>query len=143
MIHLLQKGFIEKYLCWFTHKEPYFPYETMVEWMVGSTSSSNNIDKVVDDNSNSYMSIVMDVMRMNHNYSYDCSIVNEKPNVDTLRCFDLLKNFNKLLWDGCTNHNKLLVVVQMFITKSGHRLSKADMVESSNERETFYLKGIG
>jgi len=54
-----------------------------------------------------------------------------------------LKNFNKLLWDGCTNHNKLLVVVQMFITKSGHRLSMADMVEWSNERETFYLKGIG
>lgn len=59
MIHLLQKGFIEKYLCCFTHKEPYFPYEPMTEWMAGSTSASSNMHIVVDDNNNSYMSIVI------------------------------------------------------------------------------------
>jgi hypothetical protein len=24
-MHLLQKGFIEKYLCWYAHREPYVP----------------------------------------------------------------------------------------------------------------------
>lgn len=36
-------------------------------------------------------------MRMNHNYSDYCSIIDEEPNVDTFRLFDLLKNFDKLL----------------------------------------------
>jgi hypothetical protein len=33
IMHLLQKGFMRKYLCWFAYEEPYFPYETMVERM--------------------------------------------------------------------------------------------------------------
>jgi hypothetical protein len=36
--------------CWFTHKKPYVPYETMIEMMVESTSSSSNMhgDAVAD-----------------------------------------------------------------------------------------------
>jgi len=30
MIHLLQKRFMERYLCWFAHGEPYVPHETMI-----------------------------------------------------------------------------------------------------------------
>jgi hypothetical protein len=37
----------------------------MVERMVASTSSSNNMYGVRDDNSNRYRSIVMDAIRMN------------------------------------------------------------------------------
>jgi len=33
IMHLLQKGFMKKYLCWFAYEEPYFPYKTMVERM--------------------------------------------------------------------------------------------------------------
>jgi hypothetical protein len=47
-IHIL-KRFILKYLFWFAHGEPYVPYETMVERIVGSTSSSSNVHGVVDD----------------------------------------------------------------------------------------------
>jgi len=60
------KGFVEKYLCWFAHGEPYVPYETMLERIIGSTSSSNNTHEVVDDNSNRYRSMVIDAMRINH-----------------------------------------------------------------------------
>ena len=35
----LQEGFMEKYLCWFSHEEPYVPYKTMVERMVVLTFS--------------------------------------------------------------------------------------------------------
>ena len=38
--------------------------------------------------------------------------------------FDLLKDFDEPLWDGCTNHNKLLVVAHVFNIKSDHGLSK-------------------
>jgi len=63
-IHLLQKGFMEKYLCWFAHEEPYVPYKTMIEMIIESTSSSSNVDEVVDDNNNPYMNMVMDVIGM-------------------------------------------------------------------------------
>ena len=37
----------------------------MIERVVGSTSSVNNVHGVVNDNSNPYKNMVMDVMRMN------------------------------------------------------------------------------
>jgi hypothetical protein len=30
-----KKKFIEKYMCWYAHGEPYIPHETMIERMVG------------------------------------------------------------------------------------------------------------
>jgi hypothetical protein len=36
----------------------------MLEKIIGSTSSSNNIHKVVDDNTNCYRSMMMDTMRI-------------------------------------------------------------------------------
>jgi len=52
---------MKKYLCWYAHKEPYVPHDTMIEKMVMSTSSYSNMHGVVDDNSNPYRNIVMDV----------------------------------------------------------------------------------
>jgi hypothetical protein len=54
--------------------------------------------------------MVMDVMRMNQGNVNQCSILEEEPNADATRFFYLLKDFDKPLWDGCTNHNKLSVV---------------------------------
>jgi hypothetical protein len=56
---------MEKHLCWFVHREPYVPYKTMVERMVGLPSSFSNVHGVVDDNGNRYRSIVMNAMEMN------------------------------------------------------------------------------
>lgn len=38
----------------------------------------------------------------------------------------LLKDYNKPLWDGCTNHGKLLEVAEVFPIKLDHRLSEID-----------------
>jgi hypothetical protein len=46
-------------MCWFAHEESYVPHETIVEMMVGSTFSSNNVHEVVDDNSNPYKNMVI------------------------------------------------------------------------------------
>ena len=45
----------------------------MLEMMVDSTSSSNNISKFGDDNNNFYRSMVTDAMRMNQDYSSEGS----------------------------------------------------------------------
>jgi hypothetical protein len=116
---------MEKYLCWHTHGEPFVPHDTIVERMVGSTSSSSNVHEVVDDNSNPYMNMVMDVMGINQGHTSQCLILGEKSNADATRLFYLLKDFDEPLWDGCTNHSKLLVVAQVFDINSNHGLNEA------------------
>jgi hypothetical protein len=92
--------------------------------MVGSTFNSSNVHEVVDKNSNSYRNIVMDAMGMNHGHADQCPIVDEEPNTDATRLFDLLKDSDKPLWDSCTNHNKLSTVAYVFNIKSDHGFSE-------------------
>jgi len=80
-------------LCWFSYREPYVLYKTMLERIV-SSSSSNIKQEVVDDNSNCYRSIVMDEMWINHGYSCKYSHVDEEPNINTTRFFNLVKDFD-------------------------------------------------
>jgi hypothetical protein len=59
---------MKKYLCWYAHKEPYVTHDTIVERMVRLTSSYSNVHGVIDDNSNSYRNMVMDVIGMNQGH---------------------------------------------------------------------------
>jgi hypothetical protein len=68
-----------------------------LERIVGSTSISNNIHKVIDDNNNCYRSMVMYAIRINHGYLGECLYIDEEPNVDTNRFFLFLKNYDELL----------------------------------------------
>ena len=106
----------------FTNKILY-PHDTMVERMVGSTSSFSNVYGIVDDNINHYKNMIMDVMRMNHGHVSQCPIVDEELNADATMFFYLFKYSNKPLWDSYTNHCKLLIVVHVFTIKSDHGLS--------------------
>jgi hypothetical protein len=122
---------------------------SMVERVVGSTSSPSNVHYVVNDNSNPYINMIMDAMRMNEGNVSQCLIVEEEPNADATRFFHLLKDFDEPLWDGYTNHNKLSAVAQVFTIKSDHRLSEADydkiiewarsiLPEGNRLKENFY-----
>ena len=84
-------------MCWFAHEELYVPYEIVVERIVGSTSSSRSMRRAIDDNSNHYKSMTIDAMRMNQGDARKCSIVDEEPNVDVTRFFDLLKDYKEPL----------------------------------------------
>jgi len=117
--------------------------------MIGLTFSSNNVYGVVNDNSNPCRNMVMEAMRMNHGHVDQRLIVDEEPNADTTRFFDLLKDFDEPLWDSCTNHNKLLVISHLFNIKSDHGLSEASydiiikwagniLPEGSMLKENFY-----
>jgi len=110
MMHLLTKGFMEDYRCWYAQGELFVPNESMVERVVGSTSSASNVHEGENDNSNPYKNMVMNAIRMNEGKVCECTIIEEEPNADATRFFDLLKDSEEPLWDGCTNHNKLSIV---------------------------------
>jgi hypothetical protein len=86
-MHLLQKGFVKRYVCWFAHKEPYVPHETIIERIIGSTYSSSNVHEIIYNNSNPYRTLVIDTMKMNQGYASQCSIINEEHNANTTRFF--------------------------------------------------------
>jgi hypothetical protein len=53
----------------------------------------------------------VDAMRMNQGHVGQFPIMDKESNAKAARVFYLLKDSDEPLWDGCTNHNKLLVVV--------------------------------
>jgi hypothetical protein len=77
MMHLLHKGFMENYLCWYAHREVFVRNKRIGERVVGSTSSASNVYGVVNDNSNPYRNMVMDAMRINQGNVSQCPIVKE------------------------------------------------------------------
>jgi len=88
---------MEQYLCWYAHEEPYISHETMVEMIVGSTSSVSDVHGVVDDNNNPYRTMVMEAIRMNQSHASQCPIVDKEPNANMTSFFDLLKDSDKSL----------------------------------------------
>jgi len=149
MMRLLHKGFMEDYLCWYAHGELFVRNDSMRERVVGSTSSASNVHRVANDNSNPYRNMVMDAMRMNQGNVSQCPIIEEEPNADVARFFDMLKDSDKPLWDGCTNHSKLSTVAQVFTIKSDHELSedgyekiiewaRSVLLEGNKLKENFY-----
>jgi hypothetical protein len=57
----------------------------MIEKMIGSTFSSRNMHKVIDDNP--YRNMVMDAMKMNKGYGDQYPIVDKKNLIQTRPCF--------------------------------------------------------
>jgi len=91
-MHLLTKGFMEDYLCWYAHAKLFVPDESMEEQVVGSTSSASNMHEVGNENSIPYRNMVMDAMRRSEGNVRECPIV-EELNADATRFFDMLKRF--------------------------------------------------
>ena len=60
--------------------------------MIKSTSSASNKYGVVDDNSNPYKDMIMNVRKMNQDYVDQYSIIYEEPNEDATKFFDFLKD---------------------------------------------------
>jgi hypothetical protein len=92
------------------------------------------VHRVIDDNSNHYKSMVMDVIWINQGDVGECSIVDKEPNGDVTKFSDLLKDPNKPLWDGCTNHSKLSIVAQVFTIKSIIGWARSVITELLNGR---------
>jgi len=67
----------------------------------------------------------MDTMRINQDYTNICSILDEKLNANVARFFKHFKDYNELLWVGCTNQSKLSIIAQMFTIQSNYGQSEA------------------
>jgi len=117
--------------------------------VIGSTSSASNVHEAANDNTNPYRNMVMDAMRMNQGNVSQCPIIEEERNTDATRFFNLLKDSDEPLWDGCTNHSKLSTVAQVFTIKSDHGLSEVGydkiiewarsiLPEGNRLKENFY-----
>ena len=87
--HHLQKEFMEKYMCWYAHGEPFVPHNTMVERITDSTSSSSNVHEIVDDNSDPYKNMGMEAIKINQDHVGPYIIIDEEPNVDATNFFFL------------------------------------------------------
>jgi len=109
-MHLPHKGFMENYQCWYAHREVFVSKRRMKERVVGSTSCASNVHEATNDDTNPYRNMVIDAMRMNQGNVSQCPVVEEEPNADAARFFDLLKDSDEPLWDGYTNHSKLLAI---------------------------------
>jgi len=78
MMHLLHKGFIENYQCWYAHGEVYVSERRMKETVVGSTFTASNMHEAANDNTNPYRNMVMDAMRMNQGNVSQCPSVRDE-----------------------------------------------------------------
>jgi hypothetical protein len=67
----------------------------MIERMDESTFSASNVHEVETDNNNPYRTMVMDAMRINQRHISQCPIIDEEPNANTTKFFDLLKDSNE------------------------------------------------
>ena len=56
-----------------------------------------NMNEAINNNTNPYRNLVMDAMRMNQGNVSQCPIVEEEPNADAARFFDLLKDSDESL----------------------------------------------
>jgi len=140
-MHLLHKRSIEEYLCRNAHREPFVPHETMVERMVGSTFSLNNMHEVVNNNSNPYRTMVMDAMRMNQSHADQCSIIDEEPNADVTRFLIFLKilmNHYGMTAQIIVNYRSLHMCLP---SSQNMDWMRSVMTKLSNGRKAFYLKG--
>jgi len=143
MMHLLHKGFMENYQCWYAHGEVFVSKRRMEETVVGSTFSASNVHEAANNNTNPYRNMVMDAMRVNQGNVSQCPIIEEEPNADAAKFFYLLKDSNEPLWDGCTNHSKLSAVAHVFTSSQITGWVRPGMTRLLNGQEAFYLKGTG
>jgi hypothetical protein len=88
---------MEDYMCWYAHRKLFVYNESMIERVVVSSSSANNVHGVANDNSNPYMQMVIDAMIMNQGNISQCPIIKEESNADATRFFDMLKDSNEQL----------------------------------------------
>ena len=68
MMYPLKKEFVKKYMCWYTHREPYVFHGTMLKRAIDSTSNYNNIHGFANDNNNPYKNMMINTIGMSQGY---------------------------------------------------------------------------
>ncbi|XP_042432996.1 uncharacterized protein LOC122019608 [Zingiber officinale] len=108
--HLVKHGFTRGYEQWYAHGEP--------------LKKTNDCERVHNNEEGSrYRNMVIDGMDQSFDW---ITISNEQPpNSEAQKFFDLLKDADEPLWNGCKNHTKLSAVTQLLNLKSEYNLPEA------------------
>ncbi|XP_074560392.1 uncharacterized protein LOC141816527, partial [Curcuma longa] len=108
--HLVKNGFTRGYEQWYAHGEP--------------LKRTNNCERVHNNEEGSrYRNMVIDGIDQGFDWT---TISNEQPpNYDAKKFFDLLKDADEPLWNGCKNHTKLSAMTQLLNLKSEYNLPEA------------------
>ena len=93
-----------------------------------STNSECNIhEEVVTESSNPYRQLILDVIGYDFNASgseFNAENMEEVPNPNAHKFYDMLSAVDKKLWDGCTKHSQMSAVARLLHMKSEHLFRK-------------------
>lgn len=105
-MHICQRGFVPNYYVWTYH---------------GEMSTAANLEYTYEPNT--YHTMVMDAAGPEFNYN-EMDGVEEAPNPEAQRFYDMLTAADNELWPGCENHTQLSLVARLMALKSEHHISE-------------------
>ncbi|KAL0293579.1 UNVERIFIED_CONTAM: hypothetical protein Scaly_3139200 [Sesamum calycinum] len=108
-LHIVRNGFIRGYDIWYAHGESL----NRINDASGSLSVSN-------EEGSRYRAMVMDALGPELILNQICE--EQPPNPKAQKFFDLLKDVDEPLWDGCKNDTKLSAVAKLLNIKSVYNI---------------------
>ncbi|XP_027933729.1 uncharacterized protein LOC114189213 [Vigna unguiculata] len=106
--HLYHHGFVDGYVNWTLHGEK--------KWE--DKSSTSVIQDFIDESKRPYVDMIIDASLGRIN-----SEVEEDPNPSAAKFYNLLRDVDEPLWDGCKKHSKLSATTQLLNLKSEFSMS--------------------
>jgi hypothetical protein len=111
-IHLYRFGFVKDYKRWTCHGEPYYPKDTQ-------TSTGRNDPGMEAGSSNPMREIVLEATGPGFRCGGGSSVsVEEPPDAEAQRLYDMLEAIDTPIWDGCLSHLQLFLVTRLLNIKS-------------------------
>ncbi|KAL2333752.1 hypothetical protein Fmac_014965 [Flemingia macrophylla] len=123
-VHLCKKGFMGNYYHWTNHGEPIPPIPPMV---VDQSYYASNGPREMFDN---YQQLVMDAAgpeigtHLEQHDDDNNNIMMEDPNVEAQQFFQMLKDAQSPLWDGCDKYFVLSASLRALSLKTDYDLSE-------------------
>lgn len=115
-VHLYRKGFIPNYWYWTCHGESDPEFDTHPRTATTTQEGHN-------EHISRFESMVYDAIDLGYQMHYDKEI-DECPNVDAQKFYDLLHAAQKPMWPGCNDHTELSLAVRLLTIKSEGNISQ-------------------
>ncbi|KAI0504324.1 hypothetical protein KFK09_015276 [Dendrobium nobile] len=112
-LDLYRRGFLPNYWIWTSHGE----YEPHRDAHAGSSTAYETFHE--NQMSRPYEDLIFDVT--GHNLR---SNVEEPPNAETQKFFELLHSAQKPIWEGCSTHSELSIAVRMLSIKTEYNIPR-------------------
>ena len=92
------------------------PYESM-----HSKKSTGHLTRDVDvELTNPYRQMILDAIGS----EFENDFMEEAPNLNAKKFYDMLNAVDEKLWDGCTTHSQMSAIARLFHMKSKHHFSE-------------------